>query len=320
MIKILYPFLIIILVFGFKDSFAQQDGQYSQYMFNTIYYNPAFAGVEGVTQFTGIYRTQWTGYQVTDGSDGGAPTSQVFSLNTPILRLRSGFAFHAVNESLGPLTNQELQVSYAYHLGLPNSKLSFGIRSGIFSQAIDFNKYRANQPDDPIIGEGKESQIRPDLSMGVYFRTEKYYAGVSFNHLLKAEFDFGSDQLRNPLENHMYITGGYDIEFNYNLILTPTVLVKTDFNTYIFDVGFIGTYNNKYWGGLSVRQGEAAIALLGISALKDNSLRLGYAFDYIIKDQDAKQPTSHEILLSYTLPVVSGGGKQIKRIPRFRHN
>ena len=81
----------------------------------------------------------------------------------------------------------------------------------------------------------------------------------------------------------------------------------------------MGTYKERMWGGLSFRQGDAMIALLGYSILKDNSLKLGYAFDYTIKARDAKSTTSHEIMLSYELPMLSAGGKKIIRTPRFRH-
>ncbi|MDQ3395404.1 MAG: type IX secretion system membrane protein PorP/SprF [Bacteroidota bacterium] len=318
MIKIFYPFLIIGILFCSGPLLAQQDAQFSQYMFNGIYYNPAFAGVEGVTQFTGVFRSQWTGYEPTLGG-GGAPTTQLFTLNTPILRLRSGFGFHAVNDQLGALSNQQIQVSYAYHLGLPNSKLSFGIRSGIFSKAIDFNKYRWNDPNDINNLDSRVSDIKPDLAVGMFYRAEKLYAGVSYNHIIKAEFDFGSDALRNPLVSHMYLTAGYDYEYNYNLIITPSVLIKTDLNTYSIEGGVMGTYNNKMWGGLNYRDGDSFIAILGYALLKDNSLKAGYAFDLVVRAQEAKRPTSHEFLMSYTLPVVSAGGKKIVRTPRFRH-
>jgi hypothetical protein len=89
--------------------------------------------------------------------------------------------------------------------------------------------------------------------------------------------------------------------------------------TYSFDVSLLATFQEKIWGGLSFRQGEAMIALLGYSFFKDNSLRLGYGFDYVISAQEAKNATSHEIILSYTLPVVSSGERRIIRTPRFRH-
>lgn len=309
--------LIIILVHNL--SFGQQDPQFSQYMFNTLFYNPAFAGVEGITQFTAIHRTQWAGYTSTFDGGRGNPSTQMISLNTPILKFNSGFGMHVVNDNLGPLNNLEAQMSYAYHLGLKNGKISFGIKAGIFSQSIDRNEYRPNVSPDPLIDAGEDSQIRPDLAFGIYYRTEKYFGGVSVNHITKAEFDFGEAGSRNALEQHMIITGGYDYEFNYKLIITPSVLVKTDFNSYSFDLGVIGTYNDKMWGGLSFRQSEAMIIILGYSLLKDNSLKLGYSFDYVIQNQDAKEPTSHEFMLSYTLPPAIAGGKKIIRTPRFRH-
>jgi type IX secretion system PorP/SprF family membrane protein len=112
---------------------------------------------------------------------------------------------------------------------------------------------------------------------------------------------------------------GYDYEINYDFVLRPSVLVKSDLTTYSFDLSLLAYFREKLWFGFSFRQSDAMIALIGYSFLKDNSLRLGYSFDYIINAQEAKNPTSHELLLSYTLPVLSGGEKRIIRTPRFRH-
>ncbi|MDN5204020.1 type IX secretion system membrane protein PorP/SprF [Fulvivirgaceae bacterium BMA10] len=311
--------LLIALAFILSPAQAQQDAQFSQYMFNTLFYNPAYAGVEGVTKLSAIYRSQWSGFTTTFDGSGGAPNTQVVSLNAPILRFRSGAGIHIVNDNLGPLNNLEVQASYAYHLAIKDAKLSFGIRAGIFSQSINGNKYRAVDPDDDLLIDGKESQIRPDLALGAYYTTENYYVGISVNHVLKAEFDFGVDQLRNALENHVVLTAGYHYDFNNNFILTPSIIVKSEFNTYSFDFSLLGTYNDKFWGGVSFRQSDAAIVMLGYALGKENALRLGYSLDYIIAGQDAKQPTSHEIVLSYTLPPVIPGSKKIIRTPRFRH-
>jgi type IX secretion system PorP/SprF family membrane protein len=142
---------------------------------------------------------------------------------------------------------------------------------------------------------------------------------VSASHLLKSKFDYGNDSLQNALETHLYLTGGYDYQLNYDLVLSPSLLLKTDLKTYSFDVSLIATFRDRLWGGLSFRQSEAMIALLGYSFFKDSSLKLGYGFDYVINAQEAKNSTSHEILLSYTLPVVSSGERRIIRTPRFRH-
>ena len=297
---------------------GQQDPQFSQYMLNEIYYNPGFAGIPGAANFSAMHRTQWLGYESTfDGA--GNPQTQLISANVPLFKINSGAGFYAINDRIGALNNLEIQGSYAYHLAFKNSKLSFGIRAGIVSQSIDFDQYRWVDPDDPLRQSGKESQIRPDFSAGIYYRAQKYYLSFSASHLLKSEFNFGNDSLANALVPHLYLMAGYDYEINYDFILRPSVLVKSDLTTYSFDVSLLAYYREKLWFGVSFRQSDAMIALIGYSFLKDNSLRLGYSFDYIISDQSAKNPTSHELLLSYTLPVLSGGEKRIIRTPRFRH-
>ena len=310
--------VLIVLLAVIKPVLGQQDAQFSQYMFNDLYNNPAYSGVMGVTNFTMLYRSQWTGYTGTY-DEGGAPNSFLASFNTPILRLRSGAGFYFINDVIGNRNNVQFMGSYAYHLGVGNGKLSFGLRAGIYGQSIDISQYRAVQPNDPLLAYGKEYQYRPDMGVGIYYKAEKYHASVAINHILNTEFDFGSDSLRNALENNMVIGGGYKYELNYDIILTPSLLVKTDFVSYSFDISVLGTYREKFWGGLSYRQSEAVVALLGVNLLKDKSLKLGYSFDYVIQAQKAKQATSHELLLSYNMPAVTGGGKKIIRTPRFRH-
>jgi type IX secretion system PorP/SprF family membrane protein len=297
--------------------YAQQDPQFTQYMFNTLYYNPGFAGVDGVTKLTAIHRSQWTGYQPTVGG-GGAPITQIVSMTAPLFKINSGFGAYILNDKLGPQNNLEAQASYAYHLGIKESKLSFGLRAGLYSQTIDFDQYTPTDTRDPLLKEGKDSQVRPDLAIGVFFRKEKYYAGASFNHLIKSTFDFGTGQ-RSELQTHLYLTGGYFYELNFDLRFQFTGLIKSDFTKTTFDLGGLAYYKDTMWGGLSFRQSEAAIVMLGYSLLKDKSLKLGYALDIIIKDQQGKKPTSHEFMLTYELPVNPGSGKKVVRTPRYRH-
>ena len=299
-------------------TYAQQSAQFSQYMFNTLFYNPAYAGVEGVTTITAFHRTQWAGYQPTTGDLSGGINTQVISLNTPILKLRSGFGLHVVNDRIGPLTNQEAQVSFAYHLGVGAAKLSLGVRAGAFSQTIDFDQYRWVDPNDPLRQAGKDSQMRPDFSVGVFYRARQFYAGVGFKHLVDAQFNFGIDTLNNPLQNHMTVTGGFDYEPTYKVRLTPSFLVQSDLNTYSFDIGVMATYNGTMWGGLSYRQQESLVGMMGYSFFREKSLKLGYAFDYTVIAREAKATSSHEIMVSYSLPVSSAGEKKIIRTPRFR--
>ena len=304
---------------------AQQDPQFTQYMYNSLFINPAAAGVENRTKFQVLYRSQWTGYESTFRSQGdgpgGAPNTTVLSLNTPILQLRSGFGFFVVSDRLGPQTNTQAQVSYAYHFPVAKGKLSLGIRGGMYTQALDFDRYRAINPEDPLLRDrtGRESQIRPDFALGVMYTSEKFYAGLSTNHLTQSQFNFGGG-IKNPLNRHIYITTGYHYDLTYQIVLSPSVLFKSDFNTTSFEASTMATYNQKFSAGLSFRQGDAVGFIVGASLLKDNSLRVGYAFDYIIRAKAVKQPTSNELMLTYTLPYKGPVIKTITRTPRFRND
>ncbi|MBS1506777.1 MAG: type IX secretion system membrane protein PorP/SprF [Bacteroidetes bacterium] len=309
-------FLGIVLTGFAAPSFAQQDPQFTQYMFNTIYYNPGFSGVEGVTKITALHRSQWLGYSPTYG-DGGAPTTQLITFTTPIFKLNSGFGGYISHDNLGPYNNLEAQASYAYHLGIKNSKLSIGVRTGIYSQTINANYFRAVDYESFLSG-GSQSQIKPDMAIGVFWRKEKFYVGASFNHLTHASFDFGKS-IRNPLQTHAYVTGGYLYEVNFDLKFQFSTLIQSDFVKTTVTLGGLAYLKDTMWGGLSFRQGDAAILMMGYSFLKDKSLKMGYSLDYIIKDQAAKQPTSHEFMLIYELPTSPGVGKKIVRTPRYRH-
>lgn len=310
-----YIIFCLLLVTTAGKLYAQQDAQLSQYMYNNLYITPASAGVDGITRFTALHRSQWLGYQSSfDG--GGAPTSQLISFTTPIYKLNSGFGAYVLHDQLGPQNNLEIQTMYAYHLGIRESKLSIALKIGAYAQTFDYDKYRMIEQED--LGNGKETQVKPDVGLGAMFRTEKYYVGVGFNHLTKARFNFGGED-RSSLENHVNFTAGYYHDVNFDLQLMPTILVKTDFNEYSFDLGLIATYRNTMWGGLSFRQSEALNAILGYALLKDKSLKLGYSIDIVLIDKKAKTGSSHEIMLTYDLPVNPGSGKKIVRTPRYRH-
>lgn len=299
-------------------AFAQQDAEFTQYMQNLLYYTPAYAGVDGVTKASVLYRSQWLGYQ-SSFDDGGAPTSQIFSMNTPIYKIHSGAGFYLLNDKLGPQNNFQAQGSFAHHFAVRDAKLSIGVRLGLYAQTLNYDVYRAIQPDDPLLVDksGKESQVRPDLAAGVFYRKQKYYVGIGVDHLLKSQFDFGTSQ-SNALQPHLSVVAGYYADINFDLQIQPTILIRSDFNEYSVEAGAIAVLRNTMWGGLSFRQSEAAILLLGYNMLKDKSLKLGYALDYIVKDRQAKEATSHEIMLSYELPVPATGRKII-RTPRYRH-
>lgn len=311
--------VFILISFGFGlEVLGQQDPQFSQYMFNSLHYNPAYAGIEGVARITAVHRTQWLGFSTSFDGNGGNPNTEVLNFSLPIRKLRGGAGVELSNDNLGPQNNFKALATYAFHYPIKEATISIGIRAGIFAQTIDYDQFRPVQPDDPLLvnKSGKTSQVKPDLAAGIWYSAPKYYLGVALNHLLQSQFDFGVAGQTSPLEPNLTITAGYISKAGYNFTLTPSVLVKTDLNSYSFDLGLVGTFNQKMWVGGAFRQSEAAILLLGYSFLKDRALKVGYSIDLIIKDREAKQPTSHELMVSYLLPFSNEPRKAIKT-PRF---
>lgn len=314
MVKKLFTALLLLYA---SVGWTQQDPQFTQYMFNNFYFNPAFAGTDGVLKMTALHRSQWLGYSPTF-DDGGAPTTQLVSFQMPLSMVKGGVGGYFVNDNLGPVTNMELQASYAYYIPVRGGRISVGIRGGMVSQKVDFEKFRAIDPNDPLLQRnGTETQFRPDFAFGAMIRKENFYIGAGLNHLTQPSYDFGLNQ-DNQLKRHLYVTAAYFYEMNFDVRFQFVGLVKSDLVKSSFDLGILAYLRDTMWGGLSFRQSDALSLLLGYSFLEDKALSVGYSLDYVINDQDAKQATSHEFLVSYQLPV-STSRKKVIRTPRFRY-
>jgi type IX secretion system PorP/SprF family membrane protein len=308
---------------------AQQDAQFSQYMFNQLYLNPATAGVDPrFTQFNLLYRRQWVGYTPTF-DDGGAPVSTVFSYSMPLNSINSGIGLHFLNDVLGPTSINDLKFSYAYHIPTKGGRLSLGASGGFYNSTIDFNRFRANDPNDPLIaGRGRESQWTPDFGLGVYYSSKKFFLGLSNNHLLQPSLNYGTEIVSNRLEGNYTLLGGWNFYLSPSLTLSPSAVVKTNLrNVTSFEGSAVLSYQQKFVVGLSFRDlapsgtnsgVNDAILLLGLNLLKDNSLSIGYAGDLRLNSQAALATTSHELRLAYRIPAAAKPKRYIIRTPRFR--
>lgn len=325
--KVTFFLSVVIFLFSTGKVYSQQDAQFTQYMFNQLYINPAVAGIKEKTQIGLAFRSQWTGYNPSF-DDGGSPNTTVLSFNTPFLKFNSGLGGHLVYDNLGPLTNLELQLSYAYHVKLDNAILALGIRGGIYSKIIN-SDFRFVDGGDPIIPDGNDSNLQPDMALGIAYHSNKMFLNLSANHLTGAEFDLAGVK-QGALAMNFTIMGGYNFDLNHNWVLTPTFLVKTtELKATSFDIGSLVTYNDKFWIGALFRNEESVNALLGVNLPRKTRrkgtreypmLKIGYSFDYVFAGQGAKQPTSHEITLSYDLPVRKPISPAKIRTPRYRES
>lgn len=314
----------LTVVWMAPNATAQQDPQFSLYMYNPLYYNPAAAGSEGVSRLQITQRTQYLGYQPTIASDGGAQSTQLLSFNMPLAKIKSGIGIYAFNDKLGANINQAVQVAYAYRLTLKSGTLALGVQAGMYNRGINYGElFRARQPDDDRIPTGSVSQAKPDLSAGVYYNTTDYWLGVSVTHLNGAKYSFVTDRSTEPLDRTVNLTAGYRLGFGYDFDVQPSVLVQYSTAAGIggstVSANMISTYQNRYWFGVGYRLGDALLFTAGANFGRSNAFRFGYSFDLTAGGAGAKSPTSHEILLGYALPAPDARKKPIVRTPRFRY-
>lgn len=201
---------------------AQQDPQFSHYMYNTISVNPAYAGSRGVLNITGLHRSQWIGLE-------GAPTSQTLTLNTPLRNRKMGFGLSVVNDKIGPLNQTFIYGDYSYTVRLTEKlKLAFGLKAGINWFQPKISTLNTIQNNDPsFVGSTMESVIKPNIGAGIYLHRDDWYIGASSPRLVQNKFNLGGSDTTSVLEErHMFFIAGYLWTVNPQLKLKPTAQLK----------------------------------------------------------------------------------------------
>ncbi len=314
---------MILFIIVSLDVYAQSDPLSSHYMFNPSYYNPGWIG-DVRTAFASVqHRSQWVGYSSSFDGSGGAPATQFLSFIVPVDGPITSAGINVIRDVQGPTSNIWVRAGAAYNLEIRQGIISFGLMPGIISRALNFNKLRFENPAGPFaLAEGKETQTKPDLSTGIFFNSfSGYFGGIGINHLLSSKYNFNISVADNNSSNRFkptyYLHGGKKIQINRDFEVTPTLLIKTDLKGYSLDISGLATYKNLMWGGLSYRRSEAVVLLFGYNFLPNQILRVGYSFDYVVKDKEAKRPTSHEVFVRYNIPGFILGGRKEVKTPRF---
>lgn len=284
---------------------AQQDLQFTQFQFNRMYYNPGVVGSGGAICINGIHRSQWVGFD-------GAPTSQNINANVPLKFLHGGLGLKIANDQIGYFQIINVGLGYAFQYNLGDGTLGAGFSANITTQSVSNAEWIA--PDggatgallDPRIAQNGATGVGFDMDFGVYYETEKFWAGISSSRLLESATPYTGTL--NGITNfynrrHYYVMGGYNYPLpNTNLELQPSLLLKSDFAaSSVVDVNVTALYNNKLWGGVSYRLTEAVAVNLGYQFTK--SLRAGYAYDIPITDISGQGAGSHEIFLNYCFKI-----------------
>ena len=291
--------IIVILITGISVS-GQQDAMYTHYMFNTLAINPAYAGSRNALTATGLYRSQWVGLD-------GAPTTQTFTLHSPLFNDKIGLGLSVLNDKIGPINTTAIYADFAYKLKLnEKAKLSFGLKGGINLMQGNINSINVDQSNDNAFSNNIESDLLPNFGFGVYYYTNKWYVGLSTPKLLENNYgnntSVGGTNLTSEQRHYFLIAGSvFDLNTQGSIKLKPTTFVKVTNGAPIeADLTAMIILQDKFELGAMFRTGDALGLLLGYNFSKQ--LRFGYSFDWSFGNKTFTYNNgSHEVMLRYDL-------------------
>jgi len=292
-------FTLLIAMLGL-GAFAQQDALFSQYMFNKLIINPAYAGSRDGLSMTMVGRRQWVG--IDDG-----PQTLSFSIQSPLRNEHIGLGFYCYTDVLGPFQATGAIGTFAYRIKLGRGHLSFGIQAGIKHTYFDLNKLIVQDETDVVLDGSFSKQIVPDANFGIYYNSERFYVGISSKHLFEQEYGYlqkpNSQSVYGTLARHFYAMAGVAIPLSDNLVLRPSTLVKYSQNAPVqVDINASLLIREVLWLGASYRTKEAVVLLAEIVIAKN--LRIGYSYDIYMNEIQQYNRGSHEVMLEYNIPII----------------
>lgn len=296
-----------LLVLGGFKGMSQQDPHYTQYMYNQSVFNPAYAGINEHMSMGVLYRTQWTGIE-------GAPKTATAFLHTPVAK-NLGFGVSFINDKIGPVAENTVSadLSYTLRLGKGHS-LAFGVKGGMTMQKIglfsDINHTLPDRNDIAFSEDSSESMF--NIGAGLFYFTNKYYFGFSVPNFMQNTYLEKSNRKLGSDVTHMFATGGYVFDINYDWKLKPSTMLKMAVESPLaVDLSLNALYNDKFEVGLTYRLQDSFGAMVNYRVT--NKLRVGYAYDQLTSALGYEGSGSHEVILLFDVFYK----KKVASSPRF---
>lgn len=290
----------VLFIIGFESMYSQQDSQYTQYMYNTVNINPAYAGSRGVMSIFGLYRNQWVGLD-------GAPVTSTASLNTPIGNSNLGLGLSFINDRIGPSDETSISADVSYSIPTSeNWKLSFGLKATANLLNIDFTKLNIYNPADPRFQNNVDNKFSPNVGAGIYFHSNKSYIGLSVPNFLETKHFDENTSLNNSASfvarerMHYYAIAGHVFNLSPSIQFKPAALAKVVQGAPLqLDISGNFLFNEKFTVGAAYRWSAAMSAMVGFQA--SENWFIGYAYDMETTKLADYNSGSHEIFLRYEL-------------------
>ncbi len=272
---------------------AQQDAQFTQYMYNTIEVNPAYAGSRGALSVFGLYRTQWVGLD-------GAPETSTFSVNTPLNNSDLGLGVSLVNDKIGPTTENTLSADLSYTIPTsPDWKLSFGIKATANLFNLGINKLSMEDQNDQQF-QNLKNRITPNVGAGIYYHSDRAYIGLSVPNFIETDRYNSDDTAIFKDKINYYLIAGY--VFNLDRLeyvkFKPALMAKMVEGAPLqVDVSGNFMFNDKFVLGLAYRWSASVSAMAGFQVSK--GMYIGYGYDHETTQLRKYNSGSHEIFLRF---------------------
>jgi type IX secretion system PorP/SprF family membrane protein len=283
--------IVLVFVLFSALGFAQQDAQYTQYMYNTININPAYAGSRGAMSIFGLYRTQWVGLD-------GAPETSSFSLNTPINNSNLGLGVSLVNDKIGPTNENTFSADLSYTVPTSETfKLSFGIKGTANLFNLDMNKLNPEYQGDPQF-QDLNNKFSPNIGAGVYWHSDKAYIGLSVPNFIETTRYSDNDYAILKDKINYYLIAGYVFDLDPYIKFKPALLTKMVEGAPLqVDLSANFMFNEKFTVGVAYRWSAALSAMAGFQVT--DGLFIGYAYDRETTRLNNYNSGSHEIFLRF---------------------
>ncbi len=305
---------VISLLLFTQVIFAQQDPMFTKYMFNSLTFNPAYAGSNDHMTINLLHRTQWWGIE-------GAPVTQTLTLHTPLKNERVGVGFTITNDKIGNTNTLSATADYAYRIPVGAGKLAIGLKGGIWNWRTDPSKLTIFEPDD--VFKSSQTLWLPNFGVGLYYSTKKFYTGIGAPRLIEYDLRKDASQSFNAkLYRHYFFTIGGAIPLKGDaLIFKPSALVKNvgfdkslskDANYQAigapteFNIDLSLFFQQTLWVGTSFRSAVQTTKSswdsqdIWVSYFLPNGLRIGAAYDFTLTSAlQSKAKGSFELMLGY---------------------
>lgn len=283
--------LIALFIIGGVAN-AQQQAMFSQYMYNGIAINPAYAGSQESASMTALMRQQWVGMD-------GAPSTQTISGHMPFEKKRIGVGLMVMHDKIGVSNQTGVYGSYAYKIPMQKGQLALGIQGGFTYYRSAFSEVSLT---DLTFAAADISEIYPNFGFGVYYSTNRFYAGISIPQLIQFKLDRTNEDLVGIIRRHYFIHSGYVFDLNQDFKLKPNVLIKfVEGASVEFDLNANVYYKNLVGLGISWRTMDALVALLHVQVT--DKLQFGYAYDITTTSVRKVSYGSHELFLNYRISL-----------------